>query len=229
MENSIFRCPDGSYLNDGCKLSTKAQPQWTENWLSNPNRKEIYDTWARINELKIKEDVFEGDYTITSGSLTPRIHIFNNNLSETSLNNVIILANFNVTTQVIDTNFPTNGNWVDLIDPTGNSTYSASSITLQPGEFKIFGNQKATLSTNEISLEKSVIEMYSNPTSSIFSLSKDVVEVSVYDVTGKKVKNFNKNDIKNNTYSVNHLNKGIYFTKIIDIDKKIIIKKLIIK
>ncbi|MGY8911437.1 MAG: alpha-amylase family glycosyl hydrolase, partial [Flavobacteriales bacterium] len=94
MENSIFTCNDGSYENDGCKLATKPQPQWTNNWLTTAIRKSIYDDWARINALKINEDVFEGDYTITSGSLTPRIDIFNTSIPESELRNVIVLANF---------------------------------------------------------------------------------------------------------------------------------------
>ena len=38
MENSIFTCADGSVNDPGCKLDTKPQPQWTENWLGDPNR-----------------------------------------------------------------------------------------------------------------------------------------------------------------------------------------------
>ena len=48
---------------------------------------------ARLHQLKISEPVFEGDYEINSGSLTPLIHIFDNSFPESSLKNVIILAN----------------------------------------------------------------------------------------------------------------------------------------
>lgn len=229
MENSIFTCAsDGSYDNDGCKLDTKPQPQWTDNWLANANRKQIYDDWARINELKINLDVFEGDYTINSGSLTPRIDIFNTSIPETELRNVIVLANFDVVAQSVNTNFPIAGDWVDLMDKTGNTTYSSASITLQPGEFKIFGNQSATLSTDDVALVDDILKVYPNPTSTTFSLSKDVSEVSVFDITGKQVKQFTNNVVKSNLFSVTDLNTGIYFIKIKEENNNISTKKLII-
>lgn len=228
MENSLFTCTDGSYDNDGCKLATKPQPQWTDNWLANANRKQIYDDWARINALKINEKVFEGDYTITSGSLTPRVDIFDTSIPESELRNVVILANFDVVAQTINTNFPISGDWVDLMDASGNTSYSAGSITLQPGEFKIFGNQKATLSNENIILDKNILSIYPNPTSSNFSLSKDVLAVRVYDITGKQVKQFTNNVVKSNLFSVTDLNTGIYFIKIKEENNKISTKKLII-
>ncbi|WP_223269252.1 alpha-amylase family glycosyl hydrolase [Polaribacter sp. IC063] len=202
MDTSIFTCAsDGSYDNDGCKLDTKAQPQWANNWLTTANRKKIYNDWSRINALKINEAVFEGDYNISSGSLTPRIDIFNTSIPETELRNVIVLANFDVVAQTVNTNFPIEGAWVDLMDASNSTTYSANTITLQPGEFKIFGNQSATLSTDAVALIRDILKVYPNPTSSAFSLSKDVLAVSVYDVTGKQVKEFTKNIIKNSNYS----------------------------
>ena len=228
MENSIFTCNDGSYENDGCKLATKPQPQWTNNWLTTAIRKSIYDDWARINALKINEDVFEGDYTITSGSLTPRIDIFNTSIPESELRNVIVLANFDVVAQTVNTNFPIAGAWVDLMDASNSTTYAASTITLQPGQFKIFGNKAATLSNDDISLEKNILQLYPNPTSTSFYLSKEALDVKVFDISGKQVKQFTKSVIKNNTFSVTDLNTGIYFVRIKENDNKISTKKLII-
>ena len=82
-----------------CKLDTKPQPQWLDNWLGELVWADIYNTWARINELKINEAVFEGNYTINSGSLTPKIYIWDETLPSNSLKNVVVLANFDVTTQ----------------------------------------------------------------------------------------------------------------------------------
>ena len=219
MENSIFTCNDGSYENDGCKLATKPQPQWTNNWLTTAIRKSIYDDWARINALKINEDVFEGDYTITSGSLTPRIDIFNTSIPESELRNVIVLANFDVVAQTVNTNFPIAGAWVDLMDASNNTTYS---------QFKIFGNKAATLSNDDVTLEDNILQLYPNPTSTSFYLSKEALDVEVYDITGKQVKQFAKSVIKNNTFSVTDLNTGIYFVRIKENDNKISTKKLII-
>ncbi|PQB06488.1 hypothetical protein BST83_04375 [Polaribacter filamentus] len=233
MDISIFTCNNGTVNEPGgtdgdCKLDTKQQPQWSENWLSNPSRKKIYDDWARMNALKINEPVFEGDYTITSGSLTPRIDIFDTNIPTTQLRNVVILANFDVVSQTVNTNFPIAGNWVDLMDSSGNSTYSAATINLAPGEFKIFGNQAATLSTDVIAIDYNILQLYPNPTSNFFSLSTEVKEVRVFAVTGKQVKQFTNNNIKTNVFSVTDLKTGIYFVRIQDSENKIETKKLFI-
>ena len=52
MEQSIFTCTNGSVNDDGCKLDTKPQPQWVDNWLGNSDRNQIYNDWARLNVLK---------------------------------------------------------------------------------------------------------------------------------------------------------------------------------
>src|SRR5690606_27863726 len=59
MDNSIFTCEDGTVndpddaTNGDCKLATKPQPQWVENWLGDSNRNQIYNDWSRLNNLKI--------------------------------------------------------------------------------------------------------------------------------------------------------------------------------
>jgi len=233
MQNSIFTCRNGSVNTEddatagNCKLDTKPQPQWDNNWLTQSNRKKIYDDWARINELKINERVFEGDYTMSSGTLTPRIDIFNTDIPTSELRNVVVLANFDVVSKTVNTNFPIAGTWIDLMDKTNNTTYSATTITLQPGEFKMFGNQESTLSTEDVLFDNN-FAIYPNPTSKSFSISKEVTEISVFDITGKEVKKFNKKNIETNIYYISNLNKGIYFVRIQDKSNNTQTKKLII-
>ena len=58
------------------------------------------------------------------------------------------MANFDVTDQAIIPYFPYAGNWYDLMDENGETIINVSStndqVTLQPGEFKIYGNQSST-------------------------------------------------------------------------------------
>ena len=230
MENSIFTCNDGSVntendnINGNCKLDTKPQPQWTNNWLTNTHRKKIYEDWARINSLKINEDVFEGDYTISSGSLTPRIDVFNTNIPSTGLRNVVILANFDVVSKTINTNFPISGSWIDLMDKTNTTTYSASTITLQPGEFKIFGNKPATLSTDDVSLIENSLTLYPNPSKDSFQIDTKTNHIIIFDITGKKVREFNGTFTSNERFSIKNLQVGLYFVKI---DQNNVVYKLI--
>lgn len=223
MDDSIWLCSDGVTVNsdyDGipgdCKLSTKPQPQWSENWLGNPNRKQVYDDWSRIIQLKTQEAVFEGSYTIESGTLTPKIHVFDNTLPSSGLKNVVILANFDVAAQNINPNFPYNGTWFDLMDETGSTSINVSNIStpinLAAGSFKIYGNKASTLSIT--SLEKTVFTLYPNPVNSSFVINHLINDLKIYDITGKIVKSFNGNYNKGFAFDISNLNQGIYLVKI---------------
>ncbi|MCD2257823.1 alpha-amylase family glycosyl hydrolase [Psychroserpens luteolus] len=226
MDNSIFTCPDGSVNNPNCKLDTKPQPQWTENWLSDPNRNQIYNDWARLNALKINEPVFEGDYTITSGNLTPRIDIFDTSLPTTELRNVIVLANFDVVAQTVNTSFPTGGNWFDLMDDSGSTTYSASTVTIEPGQFRIFGNVPVTLSTEDFDTNNT-FSIYPNPVNTSFKTNKTLNRLQIFDITGKLVKSFKGDFTENDTYDISDLTQSIYLVKIENDNGQTLTSKLI--
>ncbi|MBD0825349.1 alpha-amylase family glycosyl hydrolase [Aestuariibaculum marinum] len=222
MENSIFTCNNGSVNtpDDGtdgdCKLDTKPQPQWTNNWLGDATRSQIYNDWARINYLKISEPVFEGNYTISSGNLTPRISIYtgDENTSGSSLKNVIVIANFDITSQTINPNFPYAGTWYDLMD--GSIINAAtSSIQLNPGEFKIYGNQASTLSTSDKE-NYSDLKLFPNPTSTSFRVNKNIQKLEIFDITGKLIKAYQGNLSQGTSFDISFLAKNIYLVKIID-------------
>jgi len=213
MENSIFTCNNGGFDDDGCKLDTKPQPQWVNNWPGNANRSAIYNDWARLIDLKVNEAVFEGDYSITTNTLTPKIYVWDNALPD--LKNVVILANFDVTTQNITPDFPYTGTWYDLMDETGstsiNVTNTASAISIPAGEFKIYGNQSSTLSTEDNILD--TFTLYPNPTSGSFQITKPVNNVTVYDLTGKRIKEFKGDFQARHKFNVSQFSQGLYLVK----------------
>lgn len=231
MENSIYTCNNGTVNEPGgadgdCKLDTKPQPQWTNNWLADVNRNKIYNDWARLNELKINEPVFEGDYTITSGSLTPRIDIFDTSIPTTELRNVIVLANFDVVSQTVNTNFPIAGNWYDLMDETGATTYNAATVTIPAGQFRIFGNKPVTLST-EILEANSSFSVYPNPVNTAFKINKSVQNLRIFDITGKLVKEFKGDFTANDSFDISDLPQSMYLLKIEDNNGRFLTSKLI--
>ena len=69
------------------------------------------------------------------------------------------------------------------------------------------------LANEDFVLEKNSLQLYPNPTSGSFSLSKEALEVSLYDIAGKRVKQFTKNTIKSNLYLVPDLKKKIKESK----------------
>jgi len=235
MENSIFTCNNGTVNEPGgtdgdCKLDTKPQPQWVNNWLSDSNRNQIYNDWARINKLKINEAVFEGDYSIESGTLTPKIYIFDNSLPSTSLKNVVVLANFDVSAQNIIPNFPNTGTWYDLMDETGNTsinvTNTSTAINLAAGTFKIYGNATSTLSNDDFVFADDFI-LYPNPATSSFRVNKSVETVTIYDTTGKLISTFKGDFQKNHEFNISNITQGLYIvnfkTKSTAVSKRLLI------
>tara|TARA_R110000868_G_scaffold118490_3_gene314173 strand:+ start:5 stop:1606 length:1602 start_codon:yes stop_codon:yes gene_type:complete len=224
MENSIFTCNDGSVNvpggSDGdCKLDTKPQPQWVNNWLGDPNRNQIYNDWSRLIELKTAEAVFEGDYSIETGSsnLTPKIYIWDDALPSTDLKNVVILSNFGLTSQNITPNFPYTGTWYDLMDGTGSTSMNVTNVTtpinIPAGGFKIYGNQASTLGTEDFESNLN-LAVYPNPAQNTFSINKNVSNLKVFDLTGKLVKEFKGDFDKGESFDISNLSRSLYILKI---------------
>ena len=151
----INRCEDGTYDNN-CRLSPKPVA-FSIGYDTDPNRTEVYDTWAEIIALRANNEVFNTNtYTVESGNLLPKIYISNASLPNSTLNNVIVLANFKTTASVVTPNFPSTGMWYNLMNNTSfNVSSPTQTVTLQPGEFRIFGNQPAeTLGTNDLIIKE---------------------------------------------------------------------------
>ena len=219
-EKSIFSCNNGSVntSSDGiagdCKLDTKPQPQWTSNWLGDSNRNKIYTDWSKMITMKTTEPVFLGSATISNTStLYPNIKITNNSLASTQLKDVLILANFNVTTQNVPSGFPYPGTWYNLMDNTSLVVSDVNAtITLPAGDFKIYGNKTASLAVANYEKAATLV-LYPNPVSSHFVLNEPTTKVEIFSITGQLVKSFNSSQNTGYQYTVNDLSKGFYIVK----------------
>lgn len=235
-DNSIFTCNDNSVNTDGdaisgdCKLDTKPQPQWVNNWLGNSDRDKIYTDWAKMITLKIKEPVFSGIPTIASvNSLSVNIKISNENVASTELRDVLILANFDVTAKDVVTGFKYTGTWYNLMDNTTiNVTDANATINLGAGEYRIYGNKQANLAIKDFEKENTV-SLYPNPVSDYFTLNITTSKVQVYAVSGQLVKSFNTNKNLDFQFGVSELNTGLYVIKATDDNGKIQVMKFIKK
>ncbi|MEO5788941.1 MAG: alpha-amylase family glycosyl hydrolase [Gelidibacter sp.] len=241
MQNSIFTCNNGTInipddpIDKGgdagnptgdCKLDTKPQPQWTQNWTGDTHRNKIYNDWARMIALKTSEPVFKGDYTMTSNNLTPSIAIFDTTLPASSLNRVIVLANFDVTSKTMNTTIPTGQTWYDLMDATGNTTYNMATVNIPAGQFRIFGNAAATLSTNTFE-DISSFAIYPNPVNKTFKINKEVSALKIYDLTGKHIKSFKGTFTPSDSFDISDLNQSIYLIKVENKNGQVLTSKLI--
>lgn len=190
MQQSLNTCSDGT-VGD-CRLDTKPQPQWSENWLSIAQRKQIYDDWAKMIALKTNNPVFRASSSISpynNNNLLQRIYIYDDALDTSSLKNVVILANFDVYPQAITADFPYTGTWYNLMDESSFSvSNTATAITLQPGEFRVYGNQQATLGQGSTQLIQG-LQLTENPVRDNINILlptalKGAVEWKIYNPSG---------------------------------------------
>ncbi len=163
-------------------------------------------------------------FTIASGTLTPRIDIWNNNLTENDLKAVIVLANFSTGTQTVNTSFSIAGDWYNLMDGTTIAS-TVSTVTLQPGEFRIYGNKPGSLGT-QTPQQLTASVLYPNPATNLFYVSTPVNKAEVYALTGQLVKTFGSN-ANGNSFDVSGLSKGIYLVKITDTTNRVSTVKLV--
>ncbi|UWY29632.1 alpha-amylase family glycosyl hydrolase [Flavobacterium sp. TR2] len=228
MDDSIFSCNNGT-VNDetsttpgDCKLDTKPQPQWTENWLGDSNRNKIYNDWAKMITLKKTEPVFLGTATMANtATLTVNVKISNNSLASAQLKDVVILANFETSAQNMIPGFQYTGAWYNLMD---NSTINVADvnapINLAPGEYRIYGNKQANLAIEDFE-KGNQVSLYPNPVADYFTLGFKTSKVDIYSVAGQLVKTFNANGNTEYQFSVSGLASGLYLVKTFDENNKV--------
>jgi len=232
---SIFSCKDGSVNtpNDAasgdCKLDTKPQPQWV-NWTTNNSRSKIYTDWAKMITLKTTEPVFSGAATINSGSsLSQNIKITNVALASTQLKDVLIIANFDVTSKAVPTGFPYTGEWYNLMDNTRiNVTDVSLPITIEAGGYRIYGNKVANLAIDNYE-GKAGIYLYPNPAATYFTLNADTTKVQIFSMSGQLVKSFESSNTKDTPFAIGELSKGAYLVKVVNENNEVQVMKFIKK
>jgi hypothetical protein len=235
-ESSIFTCNDNSVNTDSdaisgdCKLDTKPQPQWVNNWIGNSNRNKIYNDWAKMITLKKTEPVFLGTSTIpNSNSLTLNIKITNASLASAQLKDILILANFDVTAQNVVTGFPYAGTWYNLIDNTTINVADINApINLPAGEYRIYGNKTANLAIEDFE-KGNAVNLFPNPVLDYFTLNIAVTKVQVYSISGQLVKSFASNRNVDFQFGVSELQTGLYIIKASDENGKTQVMKFIKK
>jgi 1,4-alpha-glucan branching enzyme len=224
-ERSLFTCSNGTVqFNDGCKLDTKPQPQWVENWLQDTNRSAVYNAWARMIDMKKTEPVFENGQFAWNFAVTgsPRLDVWTSTNPSASLSYVFVRTNFSDNTLNASGGFPFTGTWYNLMD---NSTINVTStnqiISIEPGGFRVYGNAPVTLSNDSFETNLN-LALYPNPTDGTFSINANLKSVEIYSLTGQLVKSFESNNLftQDHLYDIRDLNKGVYFVKARDLQNK---------
>ena len=240
FDKSIFMCTNGTVNTDNdatpgdCKLDPKPSA-FGLNYDTDAARKSVYDTWAKILEIRLSSQVFNTKtFNVESGNLMPRIFIWNDASTE-PLKNVVILANFTTSSQSIVPDFPYTGNWVNLMDNSAVPVASTTApITIEAGGFRIFGNAPA-LATSETGSVKNAVSLVitqnpvTNGTANLRYTNADNGTLAIYDLSGKLVKSVKT--AKSNgdeAVSINGLKSGMYLIQLKS-DKGIAVTKIIVK
>jgi len=221
--SSIFTCNNGTVnsqtdaITGDCKLDTKPQPQWANNWLGDLARKKVYDDWTKMIDFKKNQNVFEnGTHTwnfTTTGK--PRLDISTSTVQTPNLSYVFVLTNATNAVSNSAGGFPFTGTWYNLMDGTSfNVTDVNMAVSIEIDGFRVFGNKPALLSTGNFELPS--ISLYPNPSKGNFNISTNTKQVSVYSITGQLVKEFKGAFDSNYQYAIDNLNQGLYIVKVVD-------------
>ncbi len=159
------------------------------NYQTNKGRKNLYNVWSSLINLKTTQDVFETtDYTANLNGMVKSIY-----LNHTSMN-VVVLGNFNVTTQSVSVNFQQTGKWYEFFK--GDSitiTSNQQTFSFAPGEYRLY-TTKRLINPNPLvkinKLDESQIVIYPNPAQSQVFIGLDTkirgnVTINLIDATGR--------------------------------------------
>lgn len=219
-DKSLWTCNNGtvSFSNPDCKLDTKPQYQWTENWTSNPERMNVYNQWSKQINLRINENVFEnGQHAWNFNEVgRPRLDVWTSTAASPSISYVFVRTNFSDNAFTTPGGFPYVGTWYNLMDNTPITVTSTSqNITIEPGGYRVYGNQPSALSTNDFQ-GKNNITLVPNPAYNYFTLSEQIERAEIYSITGQLVKSFQSINAVDYQFNIEDLNSGVYLVKTFD-------------
>ena len=226
---SINRCEDGS-ISDNCRLSPKPV-RW--DYQDVQDRKELYDFWSKLIDLKKKEDVFSTmDFTYNLSSYQKSIHL--NSTEE----NVTIIGNFSVKPAGINPAFQHAGWWYDYFEGDSINVISTSElINLNPGEYHLYSDKKLkgfTTATLDDIINPKEIVIYPNPAKTEINVIikgdyHGEITINIVDITGRVVNRTKENTGQNIDFikvNLQNLKAGVYIMEIpeMNVRKKIIME-----
>lgn len=199
-------------------------------------RKLVYNLFSELIKLKKNFETFKTtDYSISVSGAMKRI-----NLNHASMN-VTVIGNFSVEENSITPNFQHTGMWYDYFyGDSINVTSVTETISLSPGEFKIYTDVK--LETPQIGLgvdnpailEENMSLVYPNPSAGYFNISFIVrseshVKITLYNINGQLAKSLTNEKFNKGEYVINwdgsndsgeNMPKGFYLCELIINGKK---------
>jgi hypothetical protein len=132
----INYCTNGT-VSDNCRLDSKPI-KW--NYLQQPNRKKLYDVYSSLIKLRFNP-LFQDQFVSNSTQQN-----LSGSFKWIKMDKIVVIGNFDVTTQTGSVTFPFSGPWYDYLNG-GIITTSGNpqAFTLAPGEYHIYTRTFAAL------------------------------------------------------------------------------------
>ncbi len=128
-------------IDDPCRVCDKPI-KW--DYYANEDRHSLYMHYSQLIDLKKNNPIFgTSDFTINSSGTIKQIQ-----LRDTE-NEVLIIGNFGVTETTAGITFPTNRTWSEFFTGTTYESKGSDSLTLAPGEYRIYSAQNLQTSITE--------------------------------------------------------------------------------
>jgi hypothetical protein len=191
---SINHCGNGT-INESCR--TDAKPvRW--DYLRQPDRKKLYDTYAALIRLKKEEQVFEArNLDLFQSGDIKRIRL------SYGTEHVLIVGNFGVIRNTATANWQRTGRWYNFFAGDSLEVSGNTSMDLAPGEFRIFTTRRQFTPTPNLLVSSTsekvktiagvtINSVYPNPLSGIGKMeitseTAQTIQVNLFDLTGRKL------------------------------------------
>jgi len=219
-DKSINTCQDGT-VNSNCRLDPKPV-LWS--YLQDQNRKSLFNHIADLLNLRKNYPVFTttGIAQISSGSasLVQQVTLKNQSYTSTPTDstqmNVQVAANLDVASQQVSVIFPHTGTWYDYYNHGTSVTGSGVSLTMAPGDYKIYTDvliKSAHLITGVEETPSVEINVYPNPAHHQVHVNAGemIVNLQIRSVTGDML---TSGRVDETTWDVSALSAGLYILEI---------------
>ncbi|GET27280.1 alpha-amylase [Prolixibacter sp. NT017] len=162
------------------------EPLWS--YVDDPNRTDVFQTYAKLFYLKRNYDIFSTtDFTYSLNGVTKWIKLNKNN------QHVVVEGNFGLTAADLSVDFPVTGKWYEYF--TGDSinlTSNSYMAHLAPGEYRLYSTENFTkdhivTDVPTVSANDNPLQVWPNPVQNSLNLSadEDMNRVTVYSITGR--------------------------------------------
>lgn len=204
-------------------------PRWE--YLENPNRSDLFQVMAKLNELKQSYPEFTPetfDYSLKNATKWYRLN--------NGGNHVLAVGNFGTQETTANITFQKTGKWFEFFSRDSIEISSAQqNIPLPAGGYRIYSTRKfaeptVVTAVGEVHAPIENIRIYPNPTNREINVSarKSISNLQLYSLSGKMLLQTGPTSRNTEKMTVEGLSPGIYLLKVFQ-DTTVSTHKIVVK